>query len=196
MVALKKGSYLNKVVYLFYSFIDFKVLNKSIMKKGIIGSVILLVMLASCMSSKNQTSVNSKKVDETAVPVTSNTSADEMDLGGTWELISLINETMPINDIYSETKPTIVFDSRPKQVSGTTSCNTYTGSYSVDGRAISFGNGMAVTRMACPGNGESLFLERLNRVDTFLIKDQSTLMLLKGDVALLQFKKIMGPKSY
>ncbi|HSY61972.1 MAG TPA: META domain-containing protein, partial [Cytophaga sp.] len=98
--------------------------------------------------------------------------------------------------LYPNVKPTISFDARPKQVSGTTSCNTYTGSYSLDGKNISFGNGFATTKMACEGNGETVFVQRLAKANKFFIKDQTTLMLLDGDIALLEFKKTMGPKSY
>jgi len=165
------------------------------MKKVIVFSAFLAIVLASCNASKT-TTTTTKKVDDTAVPVSSSTSADEMDLEGTWELVSLISEPIPFNALYPTVKPTIAFDARPKQVSGTTGCNSYTGSYSLDGKNVSFGNVMTMTKMACEGNGESIFVQRLTKTNKFFIKDQKTLMLLQGDVALLEFKKVMGPKSY
>lgn len=167
------------------------------MKKLIVFSAILAALFVSCNASKStSTAASPKKVDEASIPVTSNPSSEEADLGGTWELVSLISEQTPFNTLYPSVKPTIAFDARPKQVSGTTSCNTYTGSYSLDGKTISFGNGFATTKMACQGNGEAVFIERLRKTNSFFIKDQTTLMLLDGNVALLEFKKIMGPKSY
>ncbi|WP_018344365.1 META domain-containing protein [Cytophaga aurantiaca] len=166
------------------------------MKKLIVFSTALALIFASCNTSKSPSTSTAKNVDQASVPVTSNTSAEESDLGGTWELVSTISEPTPFKDLYPSVKPTIAFDARPKQVSGTTSCNTYTGSYSLDGKTISFGNGFALTKMACPGNGESVFIDRIRKVNKFFIKDQTTLMLLQDDVALLEFKKILGPKSY
>ncbi|MGN6645391.1 MAG: META domain-containing protein [Cytophaga sp.] len=167
------------------------------MKKIIIYGAFLGVILASCNSSKSQTAVSDKKVDEKAIPVTAAAATEESDLEGTWELVSLMGaQKVPFNDLYPNKKPTIAFDARPKQISGTTGCNSYTGSYVIDGRTISFGTGMALTKMACEGEGEALFVERLKKTNKFFIKEQNTLMLLEGDVALLEFKKILGPKSY
>ena len=169
------------------------------MKKVIVFSAILAVIFASCNTSKsasNPSTPSAKKVDDASVPVSSSPSSEEADLEGTWELISLISEPTPFKTLYPTVKPTISFDARPKQVAGTTGCNTYTGAYSLDGKSISFGDGMAMTKIACEGNGESIFVQRLTKTNKFFIKDQTTLMLLDGDVALLEFKKILGPKSY
>ncbi|ABG58074.1 META domain-containing protein [Cytophaga hutchinsonii] len=166
------------------------------MKKLIVYAAFLAFITASCKAPKSTTTISDKKVDEAAIPVTSNTTSEEADLEGTWELVSIISGPTPFKDLYPNKKPTIAFDARSKQVSGNTSCNSYTGAYSIDGRVISFGTGMALTKMACEGNGENLFVERLRKTNKFFIKEQNTLMLLDGDVALLEFKKIMGPKSY
>lgn len=166
------------------------------MKKLIVFSTALALIFVSCSTSKSSSTSTTKKIDDAAVPVTAAPSSEEMELAGTWELVSTISEPTPFKDLYPNTKPTIAFDARPKQVSGTTGCNSYTGSYSIDGRTISFGSGFALTKMACEGNGEAVFIERVRKVNKFFIKDQNTLMLLQDDVALLEFKKIMGPKSY
>lgn len=168
------------------------------MKKLIVFYLLVAFIFASCSASKpsNNTAVSSRQIDDSAKPVTSNTYAEESELLGTWELVSIISETTVFDDLYPSQKPTIAFDSRSKQISGTTSCNTYTAAYSIDGKAISFGSGMAMSKMACQGEGEKLFVERLTKTNKFFIKDQNKLMLLTDDVALLEFKKIMGPKSY
>ena len=167
------------------------------MKKLIVCAAFLGVILTSCNSSKTQTAISDKKVDDAAIPVNGGSSTEEGDLEGTWELVSLVTgNASTFKALYPNKKPTIAFDARPKQISGTTSCNSYTGSYVLDGKTISFGTGMALTKMACEGDGEKTFVERLTKTNKFFIKDQTTLMLLDGDVALLEFKKILGPKSY
>lgn len=162
------------------------------MKKLIVCVAFLGVIFVSCNSSKTQTVINDKKVDDAAIPVNGGSGMEDTNLEGAWELVSVIqgdSGRVAFNELYPEKKPTITFDSRAKQVSGTTSCNRYTGSYVIDGRTISFGTGMAMTKMACPGNGESLFIDRIYKTNTYFIKNQTTLMLLNGDVALLEFKK-------
>ncbi len=166
------------------------------MKKLIVYVAFLAFILASCNSSKSTTAISDKKVDDAAKPITPGIASEENDLEGTWELISVITGPTPFKELYPNKKPTIAFDARSKQISGTTSCNSYTGAYNIDGRALGFGSEMALTKMACQGNGESVFVERLSKTNTFFIKEQNTLMLLDGDVALLEFKKILGPKSY
>jgi heat shock protein HslJ len=167
------------------------------MKKVIVFSAILAVIFAACNTSKSTSSTPTpRKVDDASIPVTSSPSAEEEDLGGTWELVSVISEQTPFNTLYPNVKPTIAFDARPKQITGNTGCNSFTGSYSIDGKIISFGNGLTTTKMACQGNGEAIYIQRLTKANRFFIKDQTKLMLLDGDVALLEFKKILGPKSY
>lgn len=167
------------------------------MKKLIVCAALLGAILVSCNSSKNQNAISDRKVKDAAIPVTGSSNTEEGDLAGTWELVSLVTgNASTFNALYPNKKPTIAFDARPKQISGTTSCNSYTGSYVLDDKTISFGTGMALTKMACEGDGEKVFVERLTKTNKFFIKDQSTLMLLDGEVGLLEFKKILGPKSY
>jgi heat shock protein HslJ len=163
------------------------------MKKVIVFSALLALALASCKSDQTSKTTKPATKEKAVLP---NTSGDEDDLDGTWELISTISEQTPFNTLYPNQKPTITFNSRPRQISGTTGCNTYTGSYTLLGSTISFGTGLTLTKMACDGKGEAVFVERLNKATDYFIKDQTTLMLMQGDVALLEFKKTLGGKSY
>jgi heat shock protein HslJ len=166
------------------------------MKKIVLIAVLLTIIFASCKSDKSTTNSSAAKAPDAVKPETFNSSDYEADLEGTWELVSVIGSNTPFATLYPSTKPTLTLDSRPKQISGTTSCNTYTGSYVINDRSISFANGWASTKMACEGEGEGVFIERLKKADKFFIKEQNTLMLLLGDVALLEFKKIAGARSY
>jgi len=163
------------------------------MKKVIVFSALLALALASCKCDQTSKTTKPTTKEKAVLP---NTAGDEDDLDGTWELISTISEQTPFNTLFPNQKPTITFNSRPRQISGTTGCNTYTGSYTLLGGTISFGNGLALTKMACDGKGEAVFVERLNKTTNYFIKDQTTLMLMQGDVALLEFKKTLGGKSY
>ncbi len=62
--------------------------------------------------------------------------------GTSWKLVSIGGVHLPAGVGVS-------LDLTPDEASGRSGCNHYAGSYTVDGRAITFGP-MSVTRMACP----------------------------------------------
>ena len=74
------------------------------------------------------------------------------------------------------------------RVSGTTSCNSYSGPVKIDGNKISFQEPFAMTRMLCSGKGEAVYLETLKKVNTYST-DGKTLTLIMGDIAVLRFTK-------
>jgi heat shock protein HslJ len=92
--------------------------------------------------------------------------------GQTWSLATY-NDTLPI----AGHQPTLNFDA--DQVSGTTGCNHYGGTYRIDGNSIRF-DGIFSTEMACQEpaglmDQERIYLELLRAIDQFeLTKDQLT----------------------
>ncbi len=50
------------------------------------------------------------------------------------------------------------------KLTGSSGCNNFNGSFKVDGNALAIEPG-AMTRMACPGNGESDFLNAVKQVN-------------------------------
>ena len=112
----------------------------------------------------------------------------ENSLVGTWELDYIANSAKPFNELYPDKKPTLVFDSSSNKVSGNAGCNTFNSSVTINGKNIKFGP-MATTRMACPGEGEPLFLQSIEKVNVQSVNgDQLTLIV--GDIATMRFKKI------
>jgi heat shock protein HslJ len=88
-------------------------------------------------------------------------------------------------------------------VSGSTGCNTYSTSYTVDGNNITFGDEMAVTRAFCaePVNEqESEYLLMLNEADRFEINDDELTLLDSDDnslvVYLVQSQALEGSSWY
>ncbi|MBO8471517.1 MAG: META domain-containing protein [Bacteroidetes bacterium] len=93
--------------------------------------------------------------------------ATGVNLSGKWEIVSLNGET--VNAI--ETKPFLEFDTEKSEVHGNTGCNLMNGSYSQDGKKLSFGN-MATTMMAGPDMDlEREVLDAINK--TASIKDMA-----------------------
>ncbi len=111
----------------------------------------------------------------------------ESELSGTWELDYIHGSNVAFNELFPQGKPTISFDLGAKKVNGRGGCNNYNGSVEVNGRNIKFGP-VASTRMACPGNGEALYFETLQKVNVLSVHE-NTLTLIIGDIAVMRFKK-------
>ena len=86
--------------------------------------------------------------------------------------------------------PTLDFDAEKMTVNGTTGCNNYSGSYTMDGSQLAFGP-MATTRMACPDIAiESGFQKAIAKIGSYKINgdllrffDDSGVELLKAQPA-------------
>jgi heat shock protein HslJ len=110
-------------------------------------------------------------------------------LNGTWELNYISGPRIAFEGLYPEKKPTITFDVAGNKVMGNSSCNSFNGKLNVTGNKINFNEPMAMTRMMCPGDGETTFMETLKKVDSWSVTDGKTLNLLMGDVAMMRFSK-------
>jgi heat shock protein HslJ len=112
-------------------------------------------------------------------------------LEGTWELNYITGPRIAFNGLYPDKKPTITFDLKQNKVSGNTSCNQYFGKVLVDGNKINFKDAkMGMTMMACPGEGENVYMKTLEKIDSYSIsEDGKTLNFLMGDIAVMRFEK-------
>ena len=110
-------------------------------------------------------------------------------LAGKWELNYISDPRIAFEGLYPNKKPTISFDVVAHKVAGNTSCNSFTGALKVDGNKINFNDPMAMTRMACPGEGETVFVETLKKNNSWSVTNDTTLNLIEGDIALMRFTK-------
>ena len=142
------------------------------MKKGIITLSILCLIFIACDSTKST--------------VKSTTS-----LGGTWELNYITGPRIAFDGLYPDKKPTISFDSKENKVSGNNGCNQYFGSLKVEGNKINFKDAkMGMTMMACPGQGENVYMKTLEKVDSYSIsQDGKSLNFSMGDIVMMRFQK-------
>jgi putative lipoprotein len=104
------------------------------------------------------------------------------DLPGTsWALIEL-DGAEPVADA----APTLAF-AEDGTVSGSTGCNTFTGSVTIDGTSLEFGP-LATTRMACAdpavSDQEQAFLLAVEGVTSYTI-DEDGRLVLEGDAPLV-----------
>ncbi len=114
---------------------------------------------------------------------------NETSLSGTWELDYIAGSEKPFNELFPNKKPTLVFDVANNKVSGNAGCNRLNGGIELNGRRIKF-NAIATTRMACPTDGEPLFLQTLEKVNIHS-EYENTLTLIIGDIAVMRFKKLL-----
>jgi heat shock protein HslJ len=109
-------------------------------------------------------------------------------LDGTWELNFLSGGSTPFDSLYPNKKPTMTFDLKNGQVSGSTGCNRFSGKLNVDGNKLNFSAPMALTKMFCPGEGENRFMEELKKVTAYAI-NENTLTFIMGDIAVMRFER-------
>jgi heat shock protein HslJ len=111
-------------------------------------------------------------------------------LQGTWVLDLIPSPDKSFDEVYPERKPEISFDIAAKIFNGNTSCNNFNGQLAADDTSINFQATMAMTRMACEGEGEADFLKYLSRINRYSVSsDGKVLTMIQGDVALLRFHK-------
>ena len=110
-------------------------------------------------------------------------------LEGTWELNYITGPRIAFDGLYPNKKPIIAFDLKENKVVGNNSCNQYFGSLLMDGAKINFKDAkMGMTMMACQGNGDSVYMDTLNKIESYTITDDGkTLNFLIGNVVMMRF---------
>lgn len=112
---------------------------------------------------------------------------------GAWELEYISGPRIAFNGLYPEQKPYINFDGIKSQYGGNSSCNSYSGKYTVKDNTIKFGDAIKTMRY-CEGGGEQTFMNILGKVNKFSIDTDGKLVLLFDDVPMMRFKKIAKPQ--
>lgn len=106
-------------------------------------------------------------------------------LGSTeWNVKSLLGKSLNAADI-TKGLPSINFSDNGK-LFGSTGCNSFTGSYKLEGTKLSLDPG-AMTKMMCSDNTEQDFLNAINQV-TNLKMDGNTLNLLNGSKTVMSLE--------
>ena len=100
-----------------------------------------------------------------------------------WELNTLDTKAVDAKQ-FMKGLPYLVFD-KDGRYTGSSGCNSMSGSYEAKNNNISLVPA-AMTRMACPGNGEMLFLEALQKVKNLEFTG-GKLVLLDGTTEIMTF---------
>lgn len=102
-----------------------------------------------------------------------------------WVLSTLLGNVIGKSD-FGQQLPFLNFGD-DGSINGSTGCNNFNGQFNLSGTSLSLDPG-AMTKKACPGEGESNFLSALNSVKNFKI-DGNTLKLLDGAKEVMSFIK-------
>jgi heat shock protein HslJ len=142
------------------------------MKKYFLVLTVSILLFAACKSSQ-------KAMNSTTT------------LEGTWQLNYITGPRIAFDGLYPDKKPTIIFNINENKVSGNNSCNQYFGNLVKDGNKINFKDAkMGMTMMACPGEGENVYMKTLEKVDSYSISDDGkTLNFSMGDISMMRFEK-------
>lgn len=119
----------------------------------------------------------------------SKTAVKEFSIEGTWVLNYITGPKIAFDGLFPGKKPTINFNLKDNKITGNNSCNQYFGPLILDGAKINFKDAkIGMTMMACEGNGDSVYMEALNKVESYTITDNgNTLNLLLGNVVMMRF---------
>lgn len=157
--------------------------------------IIVILLAFACNNDKKNEATKIETADTLPATPSRDAAPVHLDttppLNGTWELnlISPIGPKVNFTELYPGKIPFIRINADSLVVSGNTGCNNFNGKIKIDKKNISFNEPLAMTRMMCPGNGETVFVETLRKVNTWTITDDSTLHLIMGDIALMRFKR-------
>lgn len=108
--------------------------------------------------------------------------------GPTWQCVTFTGGTAP-EPVPADVRITAKFEAG--RVSGSGGCNSYNGSYTVNGSALTTGN-IASTKKFCPHSQqwETRFFERLQAARTYTLRDQ-TLEIDCGSLGMLVFRPLV-----
>ena len=123
---------------------------------------------------------------------TSKTAVKEATIEGTWQLNYITGPKIAFEGLFPNKKPTIAFNLAENKITGNNSCNKYFGALLVDGAKINFKDAkIGMTMMACEGNGDSLYMENLNKIESYTITDDGkTLNFLMGNMVMMRFSQL------
>lgn len=109
-------------------------------------------------------------------------------LNGLWELTDIAGIKTGLANLYPRQKPNLNFDLQSGAVRGSTACNRFLCQVKIEGEKMNFGD-PAMTKVACPGDGEKVFLEALKKINSFSIIDSNFLQLRADSLEMMRFSR-------
>ncbi len=141
----------------------------------------MLTYLFACSSAENSTVAKSN--------------GKPSELSGSWEVNFIFGQIESLDVLFPVKKPLITFEPKELSISGNTSCNSFSGSYTISGSEIKFSDNLLTTEMLCIDgmDGEKAFLNTLKKVNTFSVSSSGkTLYLKKDGITYMKLRKSAG----
>jgi heat shock protein HslJ len=92
--------------------------------------------------------------------------------------------------LYPDQKPVLTFETGKNKIEGSTSCNSFTGAFTAGGKKIKIEGNLTLTKTACSGDGESVFLQALKKINGYDVTAGHLLTLTMDNVAMMRFTKV------
>lgn len=141
------------------------------MKNAILVLLVVIVVVIGCTTAKSSTATVSI-------------------YNTTWELEYISGTRIAFEGLYPEVKPTLILNEKEMTYGGNSSCNAYTGSFTYENNLLQFGQTTQTMRF-CEGGGEQAFFGMLKKVSKPVIDSDGKLLLLRDDVPMMRFKKVV-----
>ncbi|WP_338375310.1 META domain-containing protein [uncultured Flavobacterium sp.] len=107
----------------------------------------------------------------------------------TWELDFITGSRIAFDGLYPNEKPNLTFDKESNRVHGTNSCNGYSYKFTLDNEKLTFSEPGPATLRYCEGNGDKVFLEMMEKVESFSFDENNKLNLMANGIPVMRFKK-------
>lgn len=114
-------------------------------------------------------------------------SAAPDNLTGKWKLYYIDGRKISFDGLYPDKKPTITFEQGSSYVSAFTGCNALSSEFNTK-KGLLFKPG-AMTLMACPGEGEQVFMEYFKKVNRYEVSGD-TLTFFENKTPVMKFVKM------
>lgn len=140
------------------------------MKKHTIYFSLMLSIFFSCDSVKTPSAIPAELKDPKKV----------------WALTYITYPKITLDGLYPNQKPRVTFNLDSNEINGFTSCNSFSSKIKINGESIII-NSPLQTMMRCQGSGENTFVNMLNKIDRYHIKE-GKLELLNNEIVMMRFE--------
>lgn len=130
--------------------------------------------LAACNGAGSKTNTITPSADSAVASSDTVLTRYTVTLAGNWFLIPVL----PMDTGAGRT-PQLIFNLEDKTFSGNTGCNSMSGSFDYTDSTIVFNERIMLTKMACTGYNEQVFIENLLRIDRFRFEDSVLVLMVQ-----------------
>jgi heat shock protein HslJ len=145
--------------------------------------LLLAGYLVACNGTESTANTTTPPDSTVAHSDTAQPKRDTATLTGAWYLLPVLP-----TDTGAGRTPQLVFKPGDKSFSGNTGCNSMSGSFELTDSTITFNERIMLTKMACPGYNEQVFIKNLLRTNRFRFED-SVLVLMVEEQELSRWSR-------